>query len=229
MNPPCVYGVPLGVDFAEALVDGLAARHGARPETLARTTLLLNTSRMERQVRSAFDRGPSRLLPRIGLLDRLDKIWTVPGLPKPVGPLERRLELAQLVLALLQKEDHVAPRSALFDLTDSLASLMSEMVEEGVPPDALDRLDVQDASGHWQRSLAFIGIVRRFADAPIGAARQRLIAEHLEMLWKTAPPKSPVVIAGSTGSRRTSRLLMEAVAQSPMGAVVLPGFDFDLT
>jgi double-strand break repair protein AddB len=37
------------------------------------------------------------------------------------------------------------------------------------------------------------------------------------------------LLAGSTGSRGTTALLMQAVARLPQGAVVLPGFDFDQT
>ncbi|OYW58055.1 MAG: double-strand break repair protein AddB [Rhodobacterales bacterium 12-65-15] len=36
-----------------------------------------------------------------------------------------------------------------------------------------------------------------------------------------------MILAGSTGSRGTTALLMQAVARLPQGAVVLPGFDFD--
>ncbi|MDO7631043.1 MAG: double-strand break repair protein AddB, partial [Loktanella sp.] len=42
------------------------------------------------------------------------------------------------------------------------------------------------------------------------------------------PPNHPVIMAGSTGSRGAFSLLMQAVAKLPQGAVVLPGYDFDL-
>jgi double-strand break repair protein AddB len=44
--------------------------------------------------------------------------------------------------------------------------------------------------------------------------------------WETQPPQNPVIVAGSTGSRGTTSLLMQAVARLPQGALVLPGFDF---
>ncbi|WP_050928787.1 double-strand break repair protein AddB, partial [Aestuariivita boseongensis] len=46
--------------------------------------------------------------------------------------------------------------------------------------------------------------------------------------WQVAPPGHPVILAGSTGSRGTTLLLMKAIARLPQGAVILPGFDFDL-
>lgn len=46
--------------------------------------------------------------------------------------------------------------------------------------------------------------------------------------WQHTPPDHPILIAGSTGSRGTTALLMRAVAQLPQGALILPGFDTDL-
>ena len=37
-----------------------------------------------------------------------------------------------------------------------------------------------------------------------------------------------MIVAGSTGSRGATQLLMQAVARLPQGAVILPGFDFDM-
>lgn len=110
---------------------------------------------------------------------------------------------------------------------------MAEMQDEGVPPEAIRNLDVADNSGHWQRSLMFLDAVApyyggRSKEPPDNEGRNRLVVERLLDRWKTAPPDHPVLVAGSTGSRGTTALLMQAVARLPQGAVVLPGFDFDL-
>ena len=51
---------------------------------------------------------------------------------------------------------------------------------------------------------------------------------RLAARWAVEPPAHPVIVAGSTGSRGTTALLMQAVARLPQGAVVLPGFDGDM-
>jgi hypothetical protein len=51
-----------------------------------------------------------------------------------------------------------------------------------------------------------------------------LLAER----WANNPPPHPILIAGSTGSRGATLRLMEMVARLPQGALVLPGFDFDM-
>jgi len=228
-----VFAVPLGVDFPRALVRGLSERSaGTPPEALARVQLIVNTRRMARRIQALFDEGPALLLPRIGLVTDLGETQLADAVPPPVSPLRRRLELMQLVSALLDRQPDLAPRSALYDLADSLAALMDEMHGEGVSPDAIDALDVSDQSGHWARIRAFLGIVRHYFQgdtaAPDTEARQRLVIEALARKWRSEPPEHPVILAGSTGSRGATQLLMRAVARLPRGAVVLPGVDRDL-
>ena len=230
---PRIFAEPTGVDFAQGLVDGLIAR-GAHmsPEDWARTEIYVNTTRMQRRIRAVFDAGPARLLPRIRLLTDLALDPISIQVPPPVSPLRRRLELSQFVAKLLQREPDLAPRAALYDLSDSLATLMDEMQGEGVDPTVIAGLDVTDQSGHWDRALKFLNIITPFfADtttAPDKEARQRAVVTALAKRWADVPPTHPVIVAGSTGSRGSTALFMQAVAQLPLGALVLPGFDFDL-
>jgi len=234
IDHPRVFGVPLGVDFPRALVNGLLARHsdGHPPEALARVQVIVNTRRMARRVRALFDQGPALLLPRINLLTDLGEHWDLAHIPDPVPPLRRRLELTQLVSSLLDRQPDIAPRSSLYALADSLASLMDEMHGEGVSPDVIEQLDISDQSGHWERIMAFLGIVRHYfetgTDSPDVETRQRLVIEHVIETWQETPPDHPIIIAGSTGSRGATQLLMQAVSKLPQGAVILPGFDFDM-
>ncbi|RYG91310.1 double-strand break repair protein AddB [Loktanella sp. IMCC34160] len=230
---PRVFGLAPGVDFGKAVVDGLLDRTRTQPpEALARVEVFVNTRRMARRMQAVFGPERARLLPRIRLVTDLSQSPVAADIPPAVAPLRRRLELTQLVAKLLEQDPDIAPRAALFDLSDSLAGLLDEMHGECVSPEALEALDVSDLSEHWDRSLKFLRIARQFfgsqATAPDQEARQRLVVERLVADWAQSPPDHPVVIAGSTGSRGATALLMEAVARLPQGAVILPGFDFDM-
>lgn len=228
---PRVFGMAPGVDFAQALVDGIIENlKGHSPEAIAQVEIYVNTSRMRRRLAEVFAQSSAMLLPQIKLITDLA---SEPGtnIPPAISGLRRRLELSQLVRRLLETEESRAPRSALFDLSDSLATLMEEMHGEGVTPHDLLSLDVTDHSGHWQQSLKFIGITQQFFDnddVPDQEARQRRVIEQKVAAWADNPPKNPIIVAGSTGSRGATALFMAAVARLEQGALVLPGFDFDL-
>lgn len=227
---PRLFALPPGVDFPGQLVAGLRSRlAGQPPEDMAKAVVYLNTTRMRRAVTEALLASDPGLLPRLRLVTDLAEDALLPGLPPPTSALRRRLELAQLVARLLDRRPDLAPRAAIFDLADSLAALMDEMQGEGVAPQALARLDVADHAAHWQRTLEFLAIVAPlFAAGTDPEARQRLALTALAARWQADPPTHPVIVAGSTGSRGTTALLMQAVSRLPQGALVLPGFDTDL-
>ncbi len=229
-----VFGLPPGCDFGAEFLNGLHQRlTGQPPEALARVQIWVNNQRTKRHLTGLYQKGPPRLLPRIRVITDIGSDPMIaPGIPLGVNPLRRRFELAQLVSALLDKEADLAPRSAIFDLADSLAGLMDEMHGEGVSVDQVLSLDLAEAfSEYWKRSLAFLNILAPyFADSsePDTETRQRLAIESLTRQWAENPPVDPVLVAGSTGSRGTTALFMQAVSKLPQGAIVLPGFDFDL-
>lgn len=229
---PHLYGIAPGCDFPAELVNGLMKRfQELPPEALARVNLVVNTERMKRRVTELFSKKGALLHPKVSLLTDLS-FSVIADLPPAVSPLQRRLELTQLISQLLDRQPDLAARGSLYDLADSLANLMDEMQGEGVGPDRIEALDVTDQSGHWARSLEFIKIVERyFGDSAENIdkdARQRLLIDALIASWSLKPPQDPIILAGSTGSRGATHKLMVAIAQLSNGAIILPGFDFDM-
>ncbi|MBH1973931.1 MAG: double-strand break repair protein AddB [Rhodobacteraceae bacterium] len=225
---PHIFALPSGADFPAELVAGLRERMaGKPPEAMGRVTLYLNTSRMRRRVEEAFRASSPGFLPKLLLVSDLARDPRL-FLPAATSPLRRRLELTTLIAALLDRQPDVAPRAALYDLADSLATLMDEMQGEGVSPEVVASLDVSNHSQHWARAQAFLKILTPlFAGSGDKEALQRLAVTRLAAIWQAAPPQDPVLIAGSTGSRGTTALFMQIVARLPQGALVLPGYDFD--
>lgn len=229
---PRLYAVPLGLDFSCNLYHGLVERFaGMAPEDVAQVEVFVNTRRMQRRLISLFHEGPAMLLPQIKLVTDIGVSAALSDIPPAVPSLKRRLEIAQLVKALISVDPTLAAKDSVFDLADSLFALMSEMQGEGVLPEKIANLDVSDQSGHWQRALQFVGLVQDFfndKNAPDAEGRQRRVIEAEIACWQSDPPQHPVIVAGSTGSRGATSLFMQAVARLPKGAVVIPGFDRDM-
>lgn len=226
---PRVFALPPGADFPAELVRGLQERMAAAPpDAMARITLYVNTERMRRRITELFTAEGAHFLPRLRLVTDLAKDPRL-VLPDPIPPLRRRLQLAELIAKLLDQQPELAPRAALYDLADSLATLMDEMQGEGVSPSVISALDVSTHSKHWERTQVFLGIIAPlFADTMDSEARQRLAVQRIAELWSVDPPNDPILIAGSTGSRGTTALFMQRVTSLPQGAIILPGFDFDM-
>lgn len=228
---PHIFALPPGADFPTVLVAGLREKMAPEPpEAMARVTIFLNTERMRRKVVDIFTASGAGFLPKLLLVTELGNDPRL-ALPLAVPALRRRLELSQLISGLLDVQPDLAPRAALYDLSDSLATLMDEMQGEGVLPATIAELDVSNHSDHWARTKSFLQIISPYfldGASPDADARQRMAVLGLTKMWQAAPPRDPIIIAGSTGSRGTTALLMQAVCELPQGALVLPGYDFDL-
>ena len=230
---PRVYALPPGCSFPKEFVAGLKSRLlDQPPEAMAKTEIIVNTAHNEQAIRDEFIAGNASFLPKLFQLTELRSNERFPEIPAAVSPLRRRLELFQAVAKLLEADSRFGSRFSAFELADTLAELMDEMRSEGVPPDILESLDISAQSEHWEASLKFLKIIERHwgPDAvPDSETRQRLVAEKMVSDWQENPPKHPIVIAGSTGSRGATQLLMSAIAHLPQGAIVLPCFDFHLS
>lgn len=232
MTNPRLFAVPLGAPYPSSFVDGFLQRMPAdNPTELARATIIVNSGPMGRAIRDAFlARGPT-LLPRILPLSQIEALVPGANLPPAVDPITMQLELARLVQGRIAADPALAGGGTAYDIAGSLIRLLGEMASEGVSAEDLQALDVDGHSDHWARNLAFIKLVDRFLakDAALEAeARQRKIVEALIAGWRDGAQTAPIFIAGSTGSRGTTRMLIEAAAKLPNGHVVLPGFDQDL-
>src|SRR5215471_6529058 len=171
-----------------ALVDGRLVpgfRVSDDPLALAAATLYLPTRRACRLARDLFLDVLGRngaLLPRIRPVGDIDEdelafadaasgalAETALDLPPALGPLERRLLLARLVLQWAGSAElhgvggarlvaH-SPAAAL-RLADDLARLIDDMTTRQVPWDRLDGIVPERFDSYWQLSLKFLQIAR---------------------------------------------------------------------
>ena len=231
-----IFALPPGCDFARQFALGLLARYGKdSPEDFARIRVYVNTRRSARAISEVLAAEGAILLPQIIALADLGNDPFAPlDLPPATPPLRQQLIIAQLVGRFLEMQPNLAPRAAMFDLAKSLGALLDELQGAGLPVDVLDSIDVEKHSAHWERVLSFLKIINDYWQnhrpdaAPDPEGRARAVAEAYAEHWQAHPPAHPVIVAGSTGSRDATALFMQAVAKLPNGAVVLPGFDFDM-
>ncbi|MGI9461849.1 MAG: double-strand break repair protein AddB [Alphaproteobacteria bacterium] len=88
---------------------------------------------------------------------------------------------------------------------------------------------------HWKKILNFLKII---VPAYEQILNENLLCDHEQLLnkkmaqladvYQKTRPSQPVIIAGSTGSRASTRYLMKSVLTLKNGMVILPGFDKDM-
>ncbi len=244
-DDPRWFAIPAHRPFLEDLAAGVLDWLGDQaPETLSDATILLPNRRAARAFTSALSSlGGDRpiLLPQVRPLGDLeeDEPPFAPGelgldLPPSIAPLTRRFELARLVVQ--EHDDSLSPMRAL-EMADSLGAFLDSChIEEVEDREKIADLAGADFAEHWQASAKFLGIAirewpKRLTDLGLMDASERR-TKLLRMLaerWKDHPPQGPVIAAGSTGTVKAAADVLKAVAEAPLGCVVLPGLDTDLS
>lgn len=242
-----VYAIPAGRGFLNDLAGGLTAAYA--PEILSQTQIYLPTRRACRSLVEAFLDlpGEAGLLPVAHPLGDVDTddftflagdpafahIEAQGQLPPAIQPLRRSFLLARLASARSAAAgDGPLPMAASLRLADALARFLDELALERVDAQAVRDIDPGAYADHWGAVLTFLEIV---LDAwpnhldEVGlidsAVRREALADAQAQLWTAAPPETPLIVAGSTGALAATRALMRAALSAPLGAVVLPGFD----
>ncbi|MEQ8165187.1 MAG: double-strand break repair protein AddB, partial [Alphaproteobacteria bacterium] len=242
-----------GRPFLDLLARGLLAETADDPLRLSDYLVLLPTRRACRALQGAFLRqsdGRALLLPRLAPLGDIDDdelaltafseaaasgLAAVADLPPPVSETSRRLTLARMILEMADPsatEDGPMGADQALLLATELARLVDQVQAEKLSFDSLQALVPEDFAAHWQKTLDLLRHVYetwpKFLEAE-GAmdpvARRIRVTETLIALWRTDPPRAPVIAAGSTGSVPVTADLLAAVARLPQGRVVLPGLD----
>ena len=190
-----------------------------------------------------------------GLIFDMDQDMPRDGVPDAMTPIERRLILMQLVhawaknlgTAITRYENGElltdgrepllvaqAPAQA-WHLAGDLASLIDELIVEGVEWERLQHLAPESFDRYWKITIEFLKIashawplIRDEQGRVDAAMRQQLLINHeIDRLAK-ANPKNPVLAIGSTGTNSATARLLSAIAKLENGAVVLPGLDKSL-
>jgi len=242
--------IPAGLPFLKTLSAGLKRELVARgdPALLADTIIYVPNRRSARALAySLFEANEeaSLMLPDIRVLGDLETAEPPPSVEAsisdlpPVIPAGRRIgELARLILAFHRAQEFDYAPSAAISAAEELAQLLDQSALSGnVDWQQLDALILdEDLAIHWQKSVAFLKIIyeqwpQTLSDAKAMDPYTRRLAAATAMAeaWQHHPPKGPLIIAGSTGSTPASRVLMQAALDAPLGLIVLPGLDCELS
>ena len=229
-----IFASNVGCNFSDEFVDGFNQRFkNFPPEYIANINLFVNTKRLLESIKRSFLIRSPGFLPKIFSITDLRPLAIEHPLPRLSNLQKEQLNLNELIKKYLALSPSTSPISASYELANDLMNLRNEMYSENVSVEKLRSLSKENISSHWQHSLEFLNIIfgywsKDIGDVPIEAINLEIIS-ILDKKWRLNPPKYPIIIAGSTGSRGITKSFIKLVYKQQKGLIVLPGFDFSQT
>jgi ATP-dependent helicase/nuclease subunit B len=234
--------------LARAVLEGFPI--GKTDTALSRWTILVPNRRSARTLESillAESGATALLLPRIKPIGDIDEDLVADSLPQAGLPdgMSKTDHLHTILLLLMRwaeqnptaqlAQDVLQSGSQAFALATSLQQLVNQFETEDMNVDDLKGVYDLDLAGHRQNILDLLKVVT--AELPallakenlmgLAARRNALIRLEAQRIARHTH-KGPIIAAGSTGTNPATRDLLKAIAENPMGAVVLPGLDREL-
>ncbi len=246
---PRVFTVPPSARFLDVLAAQLWQIADGDPLHLSDIQIFLPTRRAARGLTTALAAGaPSGaagalIAPSIRPLGDLDADEPPfePGGPSldtapAIGGARRLFELSRLTAARMRAEGAPPDPAASLAAARELARVIDEIETAEIGDlSGLDENIRARLPAHLQDAAAFLEILQEFWPARLAelgamdeAARRALLLRALADQWEAAPPKGPVIAAGSTGVVPAVANLLRVISNLPQGAVILPGLDRDL-
>ena len=242
-----VYTIAAGNGFLNDLAHGLKTAFA--DEKLARTRIYLPTRRACRDLTEAFLGLPDSagLLPRaypLGDVDEDELTFSAlepaltaaelaADLPPAISSVERNFFLAKLIQAKHASENKSElPLAGALRLADALGKFLDDLAIEQTDAATIRTLQSDQFAEHWQKVMKFLEIVIDVWPAYLeengridSATRRVKLLEAQATIWRELPPNGPILIAGSTGSLKSTRALMKSLLAAQEGIIVLPGFE----
>ncbi len=243
-----VYNIPAEHNFITNLAEGILNEVGDDALALADYTIILPTRSNATALRESLvslSKGKSAVLPQIYTPRDFDdevaslKIAQDPilsealmDLPPAIPQMQRKLLLAKEILAVPGMAS--SPEKAI-RLGEELGRFLDFTQKHGVELKNLETLAPDEFSAQWQKTHEFLKILTERWPQILSEHGMIDPQDHKNAVtaiqaahWKHTPPKHPVIMAGFTHVSNAEMELVDAVASSPKGRIVLPGVDLDL-
>ena len=228
-----IYNISSALPFLESLARGVLEKF----DNIADLTIYLPNRRAQRPLAECFLRvsgKKSLILPKIEVIGDVDEeelyIKYFPDfekIPPAISATERLYRIARLIS---DKDGGDFVHSLA--LAKSLIQLIDELQNKRLGLRALNDVVPEEFAAHWQVTLDFLKIVsedwRKYLHdnnllEPI--MRRNMLLEKLADYYTREGLKSPVIIAGTTGSIPSTLGLIQAICADEKGYLVLDGLD----
>lgn len=230
-----IFHIPSDQNFLQNIIKG--AKEKIDPSLFSKTIILLPSHRscreLERILLSEYD---DVMIPKIIPIASLEESLSfeifedLNTIPKSITYTEAKFLLANLIKDKTRIDD--AKASDHLNIAGGLMKLIMKFEKEDMPIYNIDKAFLGDHPIHiekilnhlqvissaWPKLLSKLNVV-----TPI--TRRNLFIKKLIKKWEELPPSYPIIIAGSTGTFRTTQMLLNSVSKLKNSFVILQGVD----
>jgi len=246
-----IFTISPSLSFLDVLVEGVFNRFsdsgemGGSNNDFSDITILLPNRRSCRYLKNAFIRksgNRTMILPKmhgLGDIDEDELFFLSQEIEEPfprirpsIPSTEKRLNLAYLIKEWYAIEKDGISFDQALKLAIDLSAFLDEIQKEGVSFENIGNIVPEDLAEHWQITIDFLRILsekwpdildnKGYCD---NIERRNLLVDLQIEYWKKSPPKSPIIVAGSTGSVKSTAKLIKKLVGYENGYLVLPYID----
>lgn len=228
-----VFQIDSSENFLDQLIDGIKSRF--HPEEISKLLIILPSQRscrlLEKKLIQASGRD-SLVLPKIipvgSLQDTLEfEIYEkLKNIPNSLGIIEAKF----LLSSLIRKETTNLSQKELIEISSGLLRLVSKFEKEDKDISHIKNTMLGDVPEHVEQMVGYLKLISTSWPKKLSSinkttpiTRRNLFIKALSEKWKSSTPNYPVIIAGSTGSFSTTRILIKTISDMPQGNVILQG------
>lgn len=221
-----IFNIPPSCNFLESLAQGILERFGA--SNLANITILLPTARACAKLQKILSKLSNRalFLPQIKTIGEIEHCYLLPV--TDLQPLDELSHQEQILLLcqLLETQD--------YNLVLSLSNLLDRLARDQIDVTNLTKIYNEHLSdnNHTLQYLQLIAskwpkILSEYQKTD-SETKRAIFINRLIASWEDTPPTAPVIVAGSTGSVRSTAKLLSAMSQINNCFVITYGIDHTL-
>ncbi len=231
-----VFQIDSSENFLDILVDGILSKFSI--DTINELLIILPSQRSCKLLETKLinrSQKDSIILPKIipvgSLEDNLEfEIYDdLKNIPETLGQVEAKFLLSNLIAKEYSKKNKLS-QEELIEISSGLLRLISKFEKEDKDISSIKKTILGDIPEHIENIFDYLKLISSSWPKKLSSlnktttiSRRNLFIKSLAKRWSISPPKYPVLIAGSTGSFSTTRLLIKTIANLDKGNVVLQG------
>lgn len=229
-----VFNIPSHEDFLEELINGIEEK--IDKNQLSETLILLPSHRICQELDYKFVQrnfGVNFIPPKMASIGDIEQSLSfsifdeLASLPSAITNTSAKFLLSDLIV-----RSHKISNAEALNIADNLLKLISKFEKEDLNLNSINKIFLGDAPAHVEKTLDYLKLISNSWPQLLSdkkqttqLSRRNIFLKKLIKHWGKSSPDHHIILAGSTGTFQSTRLLIKSIASLESGFVVLQGIE----